>query len=359
MVDLQTYDAILKRMLGRVPTGLDKREGSVIYDALAPAAAELAQMYMELDIHTNLSFADTASGEYLERRTMEHGVSRQPATKARRKGLFYGNGGVPLDVPIGSRFSIGELNYIVVDRLGSGQFAMDCETPGSGGNRQFGTMLPIDYIDGLVRAELADVLLPGEDEEDDESLRQRFMSAINEQPFGGNISDYSVRINRIPGVGGVKIFPVWQGGGTVKCTVIASNYDPPAKALIDEVQAIVDPADHSGEGLGTAPIGHQVTIAGAKGANLRVDTTVVLAAGMTAGQVQSEIEAVIAAYFLELRKEWAKQTRLTVRISQIDARILTVPGVEDVRDTQLDMVADNMTLDEEEIPLLAGVGVHE
>ena len=41
-----TYDAILARMLGRVPDDLDKREGSVIYDALAPAAIELQLMYL-------------------------------------------------------------------------------------------------------------------------------------------------------------------------------------------------------------------------------------------------------------------------------------------------------------------------
>ena len=39
-----TYEEILQRMLGRVPNTIDKREGSLIYTALAPAAAELIQM---------------------------------------------------------------------------------------------------------------------------------------------------------------------------------------------------------------------------------------------------------------------------------------------------------------------------
>ena len=33
-----TFDVIMQRMLDRVPDDLDKREGSVIWDALAPAA---------------------------------------------------------------------------------------------------------------------------------------------------------------------------------------------------------------------------------------------------------------------------------------------------------------------------------
>ena len=44
-----TYEVILQRMLDRVPNNMDKREGSIIFDALAPAAVELQLMYIELD----------------------------------------------------------------------------------------------------------------------------------------------------------------------------------------------------------------------------------------------------------------------------------------------------------------------
>ena len=43
-----TYEEILKRMLDRVPSDVDKREGSIVYDALAPAAVEIQLMYTEL-----------------------------------------------------------------------------------------------------------------------------------------------------------------------------------------------------------------------------------------------------------------------------------------------------------------------
>ena len=37
-----TFDEIMERLLERVPDTFDKREGSVIWDALAPAAYELS-----------------------------------------------------------------------------------------------------------------------------------------------------------------------------------------------------------------------------------------------------------------------------------------------------------------------------
>ena len=38
-----TFDYIMNRMLESVRDTVDKREGSIIYDALAPAAAELVK----------------------------------------------------------------------------------------------------------------------------------------------------------------------------------------------------------------------------------------------------------------------------------------------------------------------------
>ena len=43
-----TFENIMDRCLSRVAASIDKREGSVVYDAIAPAAAELAIMYIEL-----------------------------------------------------------------------------------------------------------------------------------------------------------------------------------------------------------------------------------------------------------------------------------------------------------------------
>lgn len=357
MFEDQTFETILTRMMNRVSNTLDKREGSIIYTALAPIAAELAQAYADLDVFMRLTFAQTADGEYLTRRAAEFGVNRRPATPARRQGLFYGAGDAPIDVPIGSRFGIDGLIYAVVSKVSTGIYVLECETAGTVGNQPFGALLPVEYIAGLARAELGTVLVPGEDEEDDESLRQRLYAAVNEPPFGGNVADYKQKIGVMEGVGGVKVFPVWQGGGTVKCTIIASDWSSPAPTLVSEVQEAIDPTPQ-GEGYGLAPIGHTVAIAGVQSVTINVETTVTLADGVTVGQVQGPIEEVIETYLLSLRKDWASQSQLVVRISQIESAILTVPGVIDVTGTTLNGSAANVTLDAEEIPVLGTVTIN-
>jgi len=359
MYEDQTFENILERMLDRVPDDLDKREGSIIYNALAPAAWELSEMYIELDTNINLSYADTATGEFLTRRAAEFGVNRAPATFAQRKGLFYGSGNVLIDVPIGSRYSLNDLIYTVTSRIGLGTFVLTAETAGISGNQDFGTMLPVDYVDGLAQAVLDEVIKPGADEETDDALRARYSLAVNEQPFGGNVADYKFKVGAIDGVGGVKVYPAWQGGGTVKVAIIATGFVPPSTKLVNDVQTMVDPVTNSGQGLGLAPIGHQVTVVGVTTVSINVSATLTLAPDTTIGQVQQGVEDAINEYLLLLRQGWANETGIIVRVAQIESRILAVPTVVDVMNTQINGSSSNLTLTGDQIPVLGTVTLNE
>ena len=60
MFENYTYEELLATMLSEVPTDVDKREGSIIFDTLSPAALELAKAYMGMDSVLNNAFAETA-----------------------------------------------------------------------------------------------------------------------------------------------------------------------------------------------------------------------------------------------------------------------------------------------------------
>lgn len=96
----RTFENILQEMLDEVPEDIDKREGSIIYDALTPAALKLAEAYAEMARNNRLAHAQTSSGEELRKRGEDFGVDPREASKAVRKGVFVGAGDTPLDVPI-------------------------------------------------------------------------------------------------------------------------------------------------------------------------------------------------------------------------------------------------------------------
>lgn len=339
------YESILQRMLDRVSDKLDKREGSIIWDALAPAAIELQLMYIELDRVLAETFADTASREHLILRAAERPLYPEPATHVVLRGRF------DVSVAIGARFSLEDLNYVVLSRREDGDYELQCETPGRDGNRLLGALIPIEYIQGLTSAELLEVITPGEDEEDTEAFRQRYLEDLEGGAFGGNITDYKKKVKAIDGVGGVKVYPVWNGGGTVRLVVIDSEYNPPTPVFLDKVQTAIDPIPNQGQGLGIAPIGHFVTVQGAAERDVGITSRLVFKTGYSWEQLKPAIEEQVEAYFAELRMGWEAEDYLIVRISQIETRILSIEGVLDVGDTTLNSQAGNLALGADEIPV--------
>lgn len=345
MYEANTYDAILERMLEQIPDSIDKREGSIIFDALAPVAVELAQTYIEMDAILNEAFADTASREYLIRRAAERGLEPSAATYTVAKGEFN------IDIAVGDRFSCGDYNYAASDKISTGIWKLTCESPGSTPNGNLGMLIPIDYIDGLTTAALTEILIPGEDEEETEDFRNRYFATLSTKSFGGNKADYIEKVNAVSGVGGVKVYPVWNGGGTVKLVIINSDYGKATATLIETVQTMVDPTINQGGGDGIAPIGHMVTVETVTDTMVDLTFNITYQEGYAFTDVQSYIMGVIDNYFLELCKTWDDNDSLIVRISQLESRLLNVTGVVDVTGTTINGEASNLVLTVDAIPV--------
>ena len=398
MYENETYEVILERMLDRVSDQLDKRPSSLIYDTHSSTAIELQILYIELEYLIKNSYGDTAAREFLVMLCKDRGITPESATNAVLKGEF-----TPTDIDVtGQRFNIGSLNYVVTEQIAPGQYQVVCETAGVIGNQYLGQMIPMEYIDGLETATLTEVLVPGEDEEETEALRQRYFDSFNEQAFGGNRAAYLEAVRKIDGVGDVKVTRVWNGdirpaemipgikvqtwyesikdtldaevkawlktvyeaakekkltvGGTVLVTVVNSlDYGEASSVLLESIQTELDPVQNAGEGYGLAPIGHVVSVKSAETVAVYVTTTVTFEEGSNWTNTKTAIEEVIKAYLLELRQEWAESSYLIVRVSQLETRILGVKGVIDITNTKINGSAENLTLGEYQVPTFGGV----
>ena len=342
-----TYDALLQRALKRVSSQMDTSEGSFLFDAIAPCAAELYEAYLYIDEIEKRVFADTAYGEYLERRAAERGIYRKPATYAIRKAYFN------VDVPIGSRWAKEELVYTVTKKVQEGVFLAKANQTGAIGNRYSGELVNMDFVENLNSAILGEVVIAGEDEEDDESLRFRYFSSFEKEAFGGNKHDYEEKIGSIDGVGVVKVYPTWNGGGTVKVRLLDTEHNVPSPEFVQTVQELVDPIETSGEGLGIAPIGHKVTVEGAEEVEVQI-TTQLTFRGIDWDNIKNEVTSVVEEYFKQLRSKWNEED-IVVRISQIEARLLEIEGIIDVQGTKLNGSNTNLYLTDEQVPVLVGV----
>lgn len=347
---LMTYQVLLQAMLNNVPNTLDKREGSMIYTALGPAAYALEEYYMALNQVQQEGFVQTAVGQALDQLAVIAGLTRQPATTAVRLGVF------SQSIPLGARFSTingaDSINFTVTAATSTtNQYQLTAETPGVIGNSYTGDILPITYIQGLESAQITDILVPGEDEETDDAFRTRLITALNEKPFGGNVASYREYVGSIDGVGGVQVYPTWNGGGTVKLSVIGSDWQPASEVLLENVQNAVDPPVNQGLGLGMAPIGAQVTVVAPKKVTINVGATITLASGYEIGQVRQPIEDAISNYLLTIRQSWATPTvaggieyMADVYLSRIVAAIVGVTGVVNATNVTLNSGTSDIIL---------------
>lgn len=343
-----TYEVILSRMMERVSTkypNLDTREGSIIFNALAPAALELAIMYTELDNVLNESFVNTASREYILIGCKDIGmdISMFEEKAGIHKGVF------DVEVPIGSRWNCDLYNYEVVEYVGKEDeyytYQMLCETLGSSPNNYTGELIPItDSVDGLTYSRLTECLIEGENETSDEDIRTAYYEFVNSTMSDGNIGQYSRWCDEYDGIGNYKIFPLWNGNNTVKVSILSSSNKVASETLIEDFQEYLDP-NSEGMGEGLAPIGAFVTVSTASEVPITVTANVTMKNGYTDTSV---ITKAIEDYFSEIAYQ-----KTMIAYMNVGAAILNAEGVESINNLKLNGGTSDITLGDEEIPTLS------
>lgn len=344
----ETYEQILDRVLDRIPNTYDKREGSVIFDAIAPMAYELSVFYQVYETLLNNTFAGTASREWLIKRCSEIGIAPFEATYAERKGVFTPE---TLELAIGERFNYEQVNFIVTEKLGDGVYALRCETAGEVGNLGEGRLIPINYINGLESAYLSgEVLVYGEDEEDTEVLRKRYFDTLPTMTLDGNIAQYNKWCREYAGIGNHKIFPLWNGKNTVKVSILSSENTMASDTLINEFQEYLDP-ESKGLGMGKAPIGAVVTVATATEKPINIEATVMYRQGYYS---PVGLEESIREYLLNLN-----YNRTTVSYTAIASLVQNNEAIDLVMDVTVNGAKANVELGEEEIACIGTLKITE
>ncbi|CAM3206340.1 baseplate J/gp47 family protein [Lactiplantibacillus plajomi] len=358
-IEAQDFDYYMDKALANVPDTVDKREGSIIYDALGPACMALAESSMSLATVVRQTYTATAQGEFLDYRAAEKGTARQTATATQVSAKFTDSDGQPVtSVVVGDRFaSLGDepIFYQVTELTGEGSALLTAETAGSGSNGYRGQILPVTPNDSLSWAEITDVPVPARDAETDDHLRERLLSPDTYNAYGGNVADYVAILSKIDDVGAGQVYPAWQGGGTVKLVILDNDLRAASKELLATVKNSIDPDEVTGQGYGLAPIGHKVTVVAPTELSVDVTTTVEVDSQITIKAVQAQVEAGIADYFQKRRQDWddvntatGRGYKLTLYRAQILSEILKVEGVVNAsmpklngKDADVDLVFTN------------------
>lgn len=345
----RTYDNILAEMLAMAPDGVDTRQGSIYYDAVAACALKLTHFYIDAGNVLDLVFISTTSGEYLDRKGQEFGLVRGLATPARYRYIYEG-----AKPPLGTRFFTDGLYFFLEDAEGTLQLV--AETPGEPSNTVLeGTpATPVNAIQGLSISEFGPMVEPGADAEDDETYRARVQEKLAGQAQNGNKQHYKTWCELDSGVGRARILPLWNGENTVKGVLLDNDGLPATAAVVARVQAYIDPGG-TGLGEGVANIGAHFTAVAAEPVDITVTCSIALSSGHTMKGAIDSATTAITAYLKNLALRTPESEPVVVRVASVGALIYALDEVLDYSDLAINGSSENVVIGEEQVAVLQEV----
>lgn len=242
----RTVADMASRVVGVDGAVLRRSVLGVIARSLAGASHEL---HGRLDFIARQVIIDTADAEFLDRWASVWGVRRKAAEFAAGNVTFTGTVGKP--IPLGTVLQRQDGALFATTAAasigggGTATVAVRAAEAGSAGNTNAAITLTLQQpVSGVQVAATvaAGGLVNGSDTEDDDGLRDRLLSRIQQPPQGGADFDYITWALEVPGVTRAWVSPLEMGAGTVTVRFVRDNDasvipDAPEVAV---VQAYID-----------------------------------------------------------------------------------------------------------------------
>jgi uncharacterized phage protein gp47/JayE len=340
-----TKEEIMERMFSNISNDYDKTEGSFIYDAVVAVATALEDGYIEMESIVDKAFAETAFDGYLDKIVAELGVYRKPATKATTTITVTGIEGTI--VPLGARFFVESVYFATTESKtitsGTAFIPVECEIPGTIGNVPSNSIINFEPITGVTSSTNPNPVANGTDVETDKDLKQRYFEKVKTPSTSGNAQHYINWCKEVAGVGDAKVFPLWNGNGTVRCVIINSNKRAADASLISSVSSNVD---------GQRPIGATITVISATELAVNISVDIDLNTGYDLVTVKANITQALVDFFKDIafKSDYASY-------ALIGSKVLDVDGVVDYRNLTLNGGTANVSIGSTQVAVVGTVNV--
>lgn len=362
MFEDTTVEGIKQRILSRLKTTLQTREGSFVNDVISAVALELHDCYHQWDSMEPRFYVGEDSGPYIDKQAATVGLYRKPGVAAACSITFSGKDGAR--VPAGTPFYTGSgLTFILQEEAvisdGTASGILTASTVGEsyniGEGEISGTLRNYSGITGYTNSAASG----GTDEETNEALVARYYERMRRSPTSGNPYHYQEWATSVAGVGAARIISKWAGAGTVKVVLAGPDLEPVADGIISACAAYIEEQ---------RPVGPAVTVVSAATKNITVSASVQVDGTTTAAAVQTALRTSVAAYLRELTAS-AFHGNIDMQLESLDSRsytvlynriaylLLSIPGVIDYTSLKVNGRTDNIVVGSTEVPVLSEVSV--
>lgn len=348
-------DSITSRLKASLQNEANKMEGSFAADNINAVAEELSLFYtfmMHLDAQ---HYVSTAEGEYLDLKAKDYGLKRKQATQARGEVVITGSDGII--IPVKTVFLSDTLGFVSqtegVIADGQTMVSVAAQEAGAAGNLPVGSIKKLETdILGVQGVKNVAAFVGGTDEESDKQFRDRLLFKIQNPATSGNVYHYKIWASEVDGVGKVRVFPLHNGPGTVKVSILDNNSDTASEELMQKVRDHIDPL--TATGAGKAPIGVQLTVSTATQKEISLSVQLTLVHEELSEQTEAALKKAIKEYFRSI----SYNDKISyVSYAKIGDILFDHENVEDFQKLQLNGGVSNIPIGQEEIPFLVGLEV--
>lgn len=340
-----TVEKIKEDIISRLSTDIDTREGSFMNDMISAVAYEIWKVYQSLDAVIPIAFVDETSGEYIDKRCAEYGIKRKTGTKAKVTLKLTGTDGTV--VPKGKVFLTAdglqfEIDEDVTIKNGTATVKATAIEVGKEYNVEAGTITrQLVSLSGLLSVTNDELATGGTDQESDAALVQRLYDFLQNPATSGNVAHYRQWALEVDGVGAAKVFPLWNGPGTVKVLIVGNDHGPVDETIVQNCAVHIEE---------NRPIGATVTVESAKGLEIIVSANVVIDNSTTIDKVEEKFKAALNEYLKSIAFE-----KYTLVYNRIAYMLLGIDGVTDFTSLTVNGGTENIIIADNQVPVLGTV----
>ncbi len=347
MYENLTVESIKSDILSRLSSDIKVNEGSYTNDMVSTVAYELWKAYQSLDAVVPIAFIDETSGEYIDKRCAEYGITRKAGTKAMAVIKITGTDGTL--IPAGKVFLTTdglqfETDAAVTIASGVAEVTATATEAGDLYNVDEGTITQqLESLSGISTV-TNDKATGGTDSETDAALVKRYYDYLQNPATSGNEAHYRKWALSVNGVGAAKVRSLWNGPGTVKILVVNNDNKPVDSTIVQNCADYIET---------NRPIGATVTVESAQGLSINVEAHVILDGTTTIDKVKAAFLEQLNIYLRSIAFE-----KYTLVYNRIAYMLLDIAGVADYTSLTINGGTTNIAIDDNQVPVLGNVEVN-
>lgn len=332
-----TFDVVKNRILNNTESDLAKMEGSTLSNIASGIAIDISQLYAALSDTASTVFIEDTFDDFLDTRINEFGLYRKLGEHA--TGEVYIEGVEGTNVINGTKIEYGGLIYSIVQDITLQEDVeknitqVYAEDIGLKYNLNANTEFNLVEADSNIKKITNRVPFKGGTErETDEEFRERFVIYQSDKATSGNVADYMQWAMSVDGVKDARVYPLWNGNGTVKIVIFGDGNTSVDEEILQNCKDYIDIKK---------PIGADATVVTPTSLTVNISASVSLAEGSSIDEVKEEFTNLVNDYFKDAGK--------TIIYIKVMGLLANIDAVTDIENLTLNGQTENISVEDDQI----------